>query len=379
MNYLDNGLDYKRDDVVSEWLKAILAENVVAIRWQTGYFEAGVLDLLGPTLERLAESSLEITVLTGSNGHITKPSGVRRLFGLLGIPLSEAKLGLVLPAKGLFHPKTIHISIAGGREVAYVGSANLTTRGINGPNIEAGIVLDSNAGDDLNVLNSIKQAPENLYEALPFELKITNAKKIDILEELEILQERATSEHHDDTKVVESSQHSIRRPERPPLYGLSASQFNGDFKYTRISFFQRLLAAMSHKGITLFAGRKLPKDKAGIEYRIGVPYCFLTMVLNENEARIEQIWDRHDKDENVALLNALLDEKDSIESHFGDQLIWENKRNRQAIKVIYAQSCDGRVIQDWDQLIEWFCLHIVKLHEAFIEPLERLHTQLFEK
>lgn len=70
-------------------------------------------------------------------------------------------------ADGFYHPKTIHLCYRSGREVAYVGSANLTSRGINGRNIEAGIVLDTDEGDPVDLLNHIKQAVHQWFVSRP--------------------------------------------------------------------------------------------------------------------------------------------------------------------------------------------------------------------
>lgn len=172
MKYIDNGSGDPREDVLFPWLRDALTANVVGIRWQSGYFEASVLGVFMPVLEQLANEDLDAIVLIGSNDGETQSSAVHQLVDALGVPRPKAFLGVVSYANGFYHPKTIHICYRSGREVAYVGSANMTSRGINGLNIEAGIVFDSDEGDPLDVLNHIKQAvygwfiscPDGLFE-----------------------------------------------------------------------------------------------------------------------------------------------------------------------------------------------------------------------
>ena len=56
---------------------------------------------------------------------------------------------------GLFHPKVFHLTRTDGSQLAYVGSANLTPAGVGAGNIEAGVLLDTNDGDSVAVLDDI--------------------------------------------------------------------------------------------------------------------------------------------------------------------------------------------------------------------------------
>ena len=172
MRYIDNGTGDPRDDALFPWLRAVLTADVVGIRWQSGFFEARVLGVFMPALQRLANNDLDAIVLIGSNDGETQSSAVHQLVDLLGLPRPNAFLGVVSYIDAFYHPKTIHLCYRDGREVAYVGSANMTPRGINGLNIEAGIVFDTDEGDPVELLTGIKQAarewfvshPEGLFE-----------------------------------------------------------------------------------------------------------------------------------------------------------------------------------------------------------------------
>ena len=172
MRYIDNGTVDPREHALFPWLESVLTADVVGICWQTGFFEAGVLGVFASTLQRLANEDLDTFVLVGSNDGETQSSAVHQLVDLLGLPRSNASCGVVSFVGGYYHPKTIHVCYRDGREVAYVGSANMTSRGINGLNVEAGMAFDTDDGDPLVLLNGIKQAvrewfvshPEGLFE-----------------------------------------------------------------------------------------------------------------------------------------------------------------------------------------------------------------------
>ena len=194
MRYIDNGQGDPRDEAVFAWLRDALTPDVVGIRWQSGFFEAGVLGSLASTLAQLAAENLDAMVLIGSNDCETGVSAVRKLVDLLGLPRSGGKLGIVSYADGFYHPKTIHICYGDGREVAYVGSANLTSRGINGLNVEAGIVLDTDQGDAEEVLTAVKEAVADWFESTPEGLYVIDGHgDIDDLERRGILKEASAS------------------------------------------------------------------------------------------------------------------------------------------------------------------------------------------
>ena len=172
MRYIDNGTGDPREDALFPWLQAVLTGDVVGFRWQSGYFEASVLGLFMPVLQRLADEELDTIILIGSNDGETQSSAVHHLVDILGLPRPNALLGVVIYANGFYHPKTIHLCYRSGREVAYVGSSNMTSRGINGLNVEAGIVVDTDEGDSVDVLSHVKQVagewfvtrPDGLFE-----------------------------------------------------------------------------------------------------------------------------------------------------------------------------------------------------------------------
>ena len=170
MRYIDNspgGPRNPRDEALFPWLQHVLTPDVVGIRWQSGFFEARVLGVFSPTLLRLARQRLAAVVLIGSNDGETLVSAVRRLVDALGLPRPNASLGVVSYANGFYHPKTIHLCYEDGRQAAYVGSANLTPRGLSGLNVEAGLVLDTNEGDSPDVLCRIADSADQWFALSP--------------------------------------------------------------------------------------------------------------------------------------------------------------------------------------------------------------------
>lgn len=167
MRYIDNGIGDPRKNAVFPWLRAVLTPDVVGIQWQSGYFEASVLGVFLPAFRRLADENQDAIVLVGSNDGATQSSAVNQLVDVLALPRPNALLGVVRYADGLYHPKTIHLRYRSGREVAYVGSANMTSRGIDGRNVEAGVILDTDEGDPVCLLSQVSQAVRDWFVSRP--------------------------------------------------------------------------------------------------------------------------------------------------------------------------------------------------------------------
>ena len=167
MRYIDNGIGDPRENALFPWLRGVLTTDVVGIQWQSGYFEASVLGVFLPAFRRLADENLGAIVLVGSNDGATQSSAVNQLVDVLALPRSNALLGVVSYADGLYHPKTIHLRYRSGREVAYVGSANMTSRGIDGRNVEAGVILDTDEGDSVSLLSQVSQAVRDWFVSRP--------------------------------------------------------------------------------------------------------------------------------------------------------------------------------------------------------------------
>jgi hypothetical protein len=159
VRYVDTG-SRKPDHALGTWLGEVLwgATPVVAARVQTGYFAAAAMGHLETTLQTLAHGGGHTRLLIGSNdGHTTRET-VADLLRLVGPPRSGLQLGIVSFQSGLFHPKVFHFERADGSSTAYVGSANLTVRGVTSQNVEAAIILDTEQGDSPPVLADIADA-----------------------------------------------------------------------------------------------------------------------------------------------------------------------------------------------------------------------------
>jgi hypothetical protein len=159
MRYIDSGTR-SPEHAVASWLATELDENVAELRIQSGFFSR---DALRPFLKQflaLVTANGIINVVVGSNDGQTLADHISELAEAMGLPRERSRLGVVYLAGAFYHPKSIHISRIDGSQAAYVGSANFTLPGIAAKHIEAGILLDTRQGDQLEILSEIAVAAD---------------------------------------------------------------------------------------------------------------------------------------------------------------------------------------------------------------------------
>lgn len=164
MRYIDSG-ERNQSQALGNWIEEALTEDVTELRWQSGFFSFAGAVLFIPTINRLVSQSQVVNVLIGANEGSTLRSDIQELMTQLGIPDSEtSRLGIISFSGGaFFHPKVYHLRYRNGRQSAYVGSANLTESGVASLHVEAGVILDTLAGDDEITLENIATAIDNWF------------------------------------------------------------------------------------------------------------------------------------------------------------------------------------------------------------------------
>ncbi|MFZ0424241.1 MAG: hypothetical protein WAL80_15310 [Xanthobacteraceae bacterium] len=189
MRYIDTG---SRDPAhaLGHWLKSAveLDSSVAEVRWQAGFFSSVPLAYFEAAMKRLAQANGVLRLLVGSNGGETQRADIETLLTFSGPPRSRRQIGIVKFNNAFFHPKTIHIVRTDGSEAAYVGSANLTSQGVNGLHVEGGILLDTKDGDDGAVVARIKQAIDWWFAKSPEGLNlVSKSSDLDALVQAGIL------------------------------------------------------------------------------------------------------------------------------------------------------------------------------------------------
>ena len=100
------------------------------------------------------------------------------------------------------------------------------------------------------------------------------------------------------------------------------------------------------------------------------------MIFGSKLARVELYLGRSRAEENKRIFDQLIREKQEIDGRFGTELDWQRLDDKKACRICYQNSFDGFNEDIWPEMIEWLCKYVVKLEEAFAEPLDRLNREM---
>ncbi|MGO9770083.1 MAG: phospholipase D family protein [Roseiarcus sp.] len=164
MRYIDSGTR-NAADALGGWLEAnVLRDRTLRqLRWQSGFFSANSLGYFATAMKRLRPFDGVLRVLIGSNDGSTSLADVCALLAAAGPSRKNQQIGVVKFSNAYFHPKTVHVVRADKSSAAYVGSANLTGSGLSGLHIEAGMLFDTQEGDDPAILAQIGNAIDDWF------------------------------------------------------------------------------------------------------------------------------------------------------------------------------------------------------------------------
>ncbi|MDP2233480.1 MAG: phospholipase D family protein [Actinomycetota bacterium] len=152
MQYLDTGFGHP-DQTLGVWLEDSLVAGAQGLWIQSGYFGFESLAIHTTAIRAIAEQGHPAHIVLGANQGSLAADDLRRILDALdGTP--DGSITVVSYSNALFHPKTYVVRGPGDSYRAYVGSANMTGPGV-GLNVEAGIALSTDDGDDLGQVGLI--------------------------------------------------------------------------------------------------------------------------------------------------------------------------------------------------------------------------------
>ncbi|MDE2845404.1 MAG: DUF4268 domain-containing protein [Gemmatimonadota bacterium] len=143
----------------------------------------------------------------------------------------------------------------------------------------------------------------------------------------------------------------------------------------RHAFWTKTLEKLRARGISRYENISPSRDH-WLASSTGVAGCGYNMIFGKNLARVDLYLTRPQADENKRIFDQLNLEKQEIEGRFGAELNWQRLDDKKACRISFPRSFDGFDDENWPEMIDWLCEHIVKLEEAFSEPLDRLNQEM---
>lgn len=153
--YIDSAYNNK-SEFIRDWLDKNLLSETKSFRVQSGYFSYAAIEPFVQVLKSTAKNGGSVKFVLGSNGGSLIAKDAK---GVLEIIKGSSNCSFTVVAfkNAEFHPKCYHIKRSDDSETALVGSGNLTQFGIS-LNVEAAILLDTCTGDNLALVQEIKDA-----------------------------------------------------------------------------------------------------------------------------------------------------------------------------------------------------------------------------
>ena len=143
----------------------------------------------------------------------------------------------------------------------------------------------------------------------------------------------------------------------------------------RLAFWTQLQDELLNRNITLFKNMTATTDH-WFSCSTGVSGCRYVFVFLKKEARVELSFSRPTSKENKQLFDHVNEQKQSIETQFGNELDWHRLDDKKSSRIAFAHDFDGFNESSWPAMIDWFCEHIIRFERAFAEPLVRADQQL---
>lgn len=156
----------------------------------------------------------------------------------------------------------------------------------------------------------------------------------------------------------------------------SAQRKKRDIAQLRREFWTQTLERLSALRISRFDNSSTSKENFSLGSATGVSSCGLNLIFSKKFVRVELYLSRPRVEDNKWLFDKLESQKQQIENRFGAALYWQRLDRKIASRISVTEQFDGSDRENWPDMIDWLCEHIVKLEKACLAPLLDLKQEL---
>nr|WP_241517706.1 DUF4268 domain-containing protein [Vibrio vulnificus] len=111
----------------------------------------------------------------------------------------------------------------------------------------------------------------------------------------------------------------------------------------------------------------------------GVTGCPFSLIFNQKELRVELWLSRSNGEENKWLFDQLFEQKEQIDSAFGEPLEWLRLDDKKQSRIQFSCKVEGFNKDIWHDHITWHLEHMVKLEKALKASLLQASERLKHK
>lgn len=156
----------------------------------------------------------------------------------------------------------------------------------------------------------------------------------------------------------------------------SAQRKKRDIAQLRREFWTQTLERLSALRISRFDNSSTSKENFWLGSATGISSCGLNLIFSKKFVRVELYLSRPRVEDNKWLFDKLESQKQQIENRFGAALYWQRLDRKIASRISVTEQFDGSDRENWPDMIDWLCEHIVKLEKACLAPLLDLKQEL---
>lgn len=180
--YIDSA-NQNKSEYIRHWLDKNLLSSTEAFRAQSGYFSYAAIEPFTKVLKSIIKKGGSVKFVLGSNKGSLKAIDAKKVLRIVE-GKANCSFTIVAIKDAEFHPKCYYIKRSGMSETALVGSGNLTPFGTI-LNVEAAIVLDTDNGDSVVLVQKIRDTIDK-WETLN---ESHGAYKVETLQDIEDLRQ----------------------------------------------------------------------------------------------------------------------------------------------------------------------------------------------
>ncbi|GHS96457.1 hypothetical protein FACS189421_01540 [Bacteroidia bacterium] len=140
----------------------------------------------------------------------------------------------------------------------------------------------------------------------------------------------------------------------------------------RLEFWKQLLKEASNSKLNSVQNIS-PSKENWINLGTGLGGVAFAFVISKQSATINVYIGRPIKEENKHIFNLLQENKEYIEAKFGEPLTWEETPNIKSSRIkLEKTGVNYFNKEDWDEMIKFMVEGMIRLEEAFREPINKI-------
>lgn len=100
------------------------------------------------------------------------------------------------------------------------------------------------------------------------------------------------------------------------------------------------------------------------------------LIFGKNEVRVGLSLQNSHAEANRFVFDQLQAQQETIETAFGNELVWLPLPDKKACRIQFDKAVDGYNKANWPEMIEWLVEHMTRLEKALSGPLDKIRQEL---